>query len=169
MAVVRLVALAAVAAVGCRASEAGPSSGLAPPTGWKALPSLAAAASDAAKAKGVTVEGVEAWGDTARGCYGAWLAIAGNPASPDALAKQLVSSVTIDPALAGITVRDTVNRPAGAGAESLSLAFERAPYRGRIRALLASSGKIALLACFWNEREPVACEGACAQLLGGMP
>jgi len=168
MAVVRLVAAAAIAVIGCRASEAGPGSGLTPPAGWHALPSLATAATDAARNAGIKVEGAEAWGEPARGCYAAWMGLAGGKAAPEALADQLVTSLSAEPSLAGITVRDVVKPAAGAAAGTLSLGFTRAPYTGTLRAQLVKDGHVALLACFWNEREPVACETACTQLVGSM-
>jgi hypothetical protein len=50
----------------------------------------------------------------------------------------------------------------------LSLTFSRALYRGKLRATLAKDGKIAALACFWNNREPVACDQACTSMIGSM-
>jgi hypothetical protein len=168
MAVVRLVAAAALAVIGCNASEAGPGSGLTPPAGWKALPTLATAATDAAKTARITVESAEAWGEPARGCYAAWLGLTGGKGAPDKLADQLVASLTAEPSLAGISVRDLVKPEAGAAAGVLSLGFTHARYTGNLRAQLVRDGHIALLACFWNEREPVACATACTQLLGSM-
>ncbi|HEY5925906.1 MAG TPA: hypothetical protein VIV11_29665 [Kofleriaceae bacterium] len=152
----------------CRSSEAGPTSGLTPPAGWQALPSLATAASEAAKSGGITVDGVEAWGEPARGCYAAWIALRGAGGAPDAMADQLVRSLSVEPALLGILIRDVVKPAAGAASGVLSLAFERGVYRGKLRATLAKDGKVAALACFWNWREPIACEQACNGLIGSM-
>jgi hypothetical protein len=168
MAVVRLVGIAAIALAACRASEAGPGSGLDAPAGWKSLPSLANAARDAAKAGGLVVDGAEAWGETARGCYGAWLALATRPAKPATLADELVQGIQSEPALAGIRVTDVVKPAATTETDVLALSFERARYRGKLRARLAKDGHITTLICFWNEREPQACEAACGQLLGGL-
>ena len=153
---------------GCRASEAGPGSGLTPPAGWQALPSLATAASEAAKSGGTAVDGVEAWGEPSRGCYAAWIALRGSGGAPDAMADQLVRSLSVEPALMGILIRDVVKPAAGATSGVLSLAFERGVYRGKLRATLAKDGKLAALACFWNFREPIACDHACNGLLGSM-
>ena len=160
-----MLLLGGVLALGaCRASEAGPSSGLSPPAGWKPLPELASAASDAAKHAGVTIDGAEAWGEPARGCYGAWLGVHGGTGSPAALADAMLA--TIPPELA---VTD-VTRPSASGDTGvLTLSFARAPYTGRVRAQLARSGLISIVACFWNAREPSACEAACAPLLAGAP
>lgn len=148
----------------CRASEAGPGSGLAPPAGWQSLPSLATAATDAAKAEGVTVTAAEAWGDPTRGCFGTWLALRAGSRAPDKMADEIVASVAEE-----VTVRDVVMPPAGATGGTLSFIFERAPeYQGKLRAQLLRDGQVTLLACFWNEREPLACETACAQLIGGL-
>jgi hypothetical protein len=51
----------------------------------------------------------------------------------------------------------------------LSLAFERAPYHGKLRAQLAKDGAITALACFWNDREPAACAAGCTAMIGSMP
>lgn len=141
------------------------SSGITPPAGWQPLPALAAAARQAA---GVSVAGSEAWADTTRGCYAEWLAMRGPGASAAKLADQLLKSVTAEPALAGITIRDLVKPAAGADNGLLAFAFERGAYRGRLRAQLGSDGKIVAFACFWNQREPATCEQACTHLIGSM-
>jgi hypothetical protein len=173
--VVRIDAYAAIAALGvlaatasCRASEAGPVSGLVAPAGWRALPEIAGAASEAATQAGITVDGADAWGDPARGCYGAWLSLRGAGGAPDAIADRVVTELQAEPVLAGITVDRVVKPAGGADAGVLSLAFVRPPYRGTLRAQIARGGSYALLACFWNLREPIACETACAQLVGSM-
>jgi hypothetical protein len=160
--------LAAVIAIGCRASQADPGSGLTPPPGWRALPSLAQAATDAAKQAALTVDGAEAWGEPSRGCYAAWIAMRGTATAPDLMAQQLVAGLSSEPALMGIVVRDVVKPAAGAQSGVLSLSFERALYRGTLRATLASSGTISVLACFWNQREPAACSQACTKLAGSL-
>jgi hypothetical protein len=167
MAELRLIVLAlALAGTACRASEAGPSSGLTPPAGWQPLPSLATAAGDTAKQAAIALEGAEAWGDPARGCYAAWLGLRGNAGAPLAISDALLASFAID--LPGVTVADVVKPVANADAGIVSLTFTRPPYHGRLRAQLAKSGAITALACFWNTREPLACDAACGQLLGGM-
>lgn len=165
MARVRLIAL--VALCSCRVSEAAPNSGLTPPPGWSSLPSLATAARDAAKGGMLTVENAEAWGETSRGCYAAWLALAGGTHSRSALADDIVQGIEKEPALAGITVSELA-KPADLEPDNLSLAFARKPYRGRLKAQLSKDGRVALLACFWNEREPATCEASCTALLGSM-
>jgi hypothetical protein len=163
-----LALLLALALAACRSSEAGSGSGLTPPPGWTALPALATAASDAAKAGRISVDAVEAWGEPARGCYATWIALRGGGGAADVMATELVNSVRAEPALVGIVVRDVVKPAAGAKIGVLSLTFERGIYRGKLRATLGSDGKLAALACFWNLREPIACEQACTGLLGSM-
>jgi hypothetical protein len=69
--------------------------------------------------------------------------------------------------LPGLTVADVVKPdPKVPDAGVLSLSFTRPPYRGKLRAPIAKTGAIAVLACFWNMREPIACEAACNQLVG---
>jgi hypothetical protein len=150
--------------VACRASEAGPGSGITPPPGWQAMPSLATATSDAAKADGVVVDGAEAWGEPARGCFGAWLGLRAGARAPDAMVDALVKSLAAEK----IEVRDVVKPAAGAIAGTMSLVFEQAPYHGKLRGQLLKDGHMTLLACFWNDREPVACETACTQLVGSL-
>lgn len=152
----------------CRSSEAGPTSGLTPPPGWSALPSLATAASTAAKANKLTVHGVEAWGEPARGCYAAWISVRGGGGAPDAMATELVKSLSVEPSLMGILVRDVVTPAAGQPSGVLTLSFERGVYHGKLRANLAKDGTLGALACFWNLREPAACAKACDALIGSL-
>jgi hypothetical protein len=168
MAELRLIALSIAALAACRSSEAGSNSGLTPPPGWSALPSLATAASDAAKAGSIKVDAAEAFGDPARGCYAAWIAMHDGGGAPDAMAEQLVRGLSVDPNVWGILVRDVKMPAPGAARGVLSLGFERGIYRGMLRANLANDGAIAALACFWNLREPAACEQACKGLVGSM-
>ena len=154
-----LVALAA-----CGASDAAPGAGSAvppgvtppfmppkaaiatPPPGWIAIPSVASAARGA-------VTG-DAWGEPAMGCY----AVAVSFAAHDA--KALLAEVR-----ASVSIRDVVEPPAQGGV--LAFAFDKAPWQGRVRAVIAT-GEVTALACFWNDREPVACEAACVGVLGSL-
>ncbi len=154
--------------IACRSSEAGPTSGLTPPPGWSALPSLASAASSAAKASKLGVDGIEAWGEPARGCYAAWFSVRGGSGTPDAIATELVKSLSSEPSLMGIMVRDVVTPAAGQASGVLSLSFERGAYHGKLRANVATDGVIDALACFWNGREPAACAQACSAMIGSM-
>jgi hypothetical protein len=165
MAGLRLIALVAVAA--CRqAAGAEPHaiahSGVTPPAGWQPLPELATAVTTAAQSAGIVIDGSEAWGETAMGCYAVWLALSGGDAGAEALADQVFAGLTAE----NIVVKD-VAKPTGETGK-LQLVFERPPYHGRLRANL-DRGRIAALACFANQREPVACDAACNTLLGGAP
>jgi hypothetical protein len=149
-----LVALAA-----CRA-EADPGSGITAPAGWRTMPELATAVRTAAV--DVTVSGSEAWGEPAMGCYATWLAVHAGGAAPDAMAQQLLDRIAAEK----IEVRDVVKPTAGAETGTLSFGLARAPYHGRVRAELDRDGRVTALVCFWNQREPHACETACAALIG---
>ena len=143
-----------VFAIGCGKAEAVPAGAEVPvpkaPAGWSEMPDMAKAIATAA----ATAE-VHAWGEPARGCYAAWLALPG-AAGSDAIESELRG-------VKGLTVHDVTHSPG-----ELALAFERAPYRGRLRAATGAT-RLTALACFWNEREPAACAAACAKLLGGAP
>jgi len=163
MAELRLIVALAMM-TGCRCgseSKQAPASGpalhsnLAPPAGWQALPSLAAAARQTT----ADIAGSEAWGDPARGCYATWIALHGGGGALDKIADQLVKSLG-----AKATVRD-VAKPAP---NILTASFEHGDYHGKLHAQLATSGDLTALACFWNPREPAACEAACVKLLGSM-
>lgn len=121
-----------------------------PPAGWMPLPQLASAAKaqiDGARA--------EAWGEPAMGCYAATLTFA----------QRGAVAAMIDEAKKSVTVHDVVAPTTVAGV--LAFAFDKAPYQGRVRATL--DGKtVSALACFWNEREPAACEAACTALIGSL-
>ena len=159
-----LLRVTAVALVACSAAGADPAaapSSVAHPEGWKQLAPMAAAAGAAARADGVTIDSVDAWGEPAHGCYAVWLELHGGSADAPALADQVLAGIGRTAATA-LTVSDVVKPTAATGV--LTLAFTRLPYRGRVRAQLGK-GRIAAVACFANEREPLACQAICAQLL----
>jgi hypothetical protein len=154
-----IVALALVAA--CRqTAEAAPATTLAVPATWHALPRLV----DAFAA--TSLDHVEAWGEPAMGCYAVSLALLGEGAAPDVVGQQALDAIAAEPGLAGIAVSDVVKPAAGADRGTLAFAFARGAYRGRVRAALAADGQATAVACYWNDREPAACEAACTQLLG---
>jgi hypothetical protein len=140
-----LLALAACAA------EAAPTPGVTPPAGWMPLPQLASAAQAQ-----IAGSKAQAWGEPAMGCYAATLTFA---------QKGAVAAM-LDDAKKAVTVHDVVEPKTRAGV--LAFAFDRAPYKGRVRAVLDGT-TVAALACFWNEREPAACEAACTALIGSQP
>ncbi len=154
----------ALALAACGRAEAVPAPPLHPPATWQALPELAAVVGDAAKGDGVTVEGSAAWGEPAMGCYAAWLQLRLPATAPDALAQQVIAGLPV-----GTTTRDVVQPAAGADRGVLSLGFEHGAYRGKLRAQLAKDGAASALACFWNEREPAACDAGCTALIGSLP
>jgi hypothetical protein len=161
MANVRLIALAAMLAVGCSRADAEPP-GIAVPKTWEKLPALAEAARGALVINPkIEILSVDGWGERAMGCYAVRLDIRG-PGSAAAIAEQILTGIAAD---ATIKVRDLQKPPAGAGV--LSLGFEKAAYRGRLRAQIGP-GTIHAVACFANQREPRACELACDGVLGGI-
>ena len=94
-----------------------PGSGITPPAGWQAMPALATAASDARKPMALSSSGAEAWGEPARGCFGAWLGLRAGARAPDAMVDALVKSLAAEK----IEVRDIVKPAAGAAAGTVSL------------------------------------------------
>ena len=157
MAELRMIALA-VLAIGCRA-EAGPApgGGFTPAASCQPLHDLETAARTAIASDGVTVDTAEAFGERAMGCYVLHLALRGAANDPDRVAETLTQ--------AGLTVTELAKSAGG----PMTLAFARSPYHGRMRAQLAVPGAITAVACFWNQREPAACEAACTTLLGSQP
>jgi hypothetical protein len=97
-----------------------------------------------------------------------WLAL-GAPGAAEAIAQQVVAGFTAAAAGSGagakLTFKDAA-APAG-DAGVLALSFERGDHRGRLRARLGG-GRIAALACFANQREPLTCEAACTSFLGAI-
>jgi hypothetical protein len=141
----------------------------------------------AARADGVTIDAVDAWGEPARGCYGVWLELhGGTAAAAPALADDALASLqhTAGPAgLPGLHSRAAGSAaPAAIGSPNplvidevikpttaegvLAFRFTRPPYRGRVRAELGR-GRVAAIACFGNQREPVDCEARCARVIPG--
>jgi hypothetical protein len=162
MADARLILLVATA---CRAADADEgaaaktASGLTAPAGWRELPALASSARAAATAPGTSVDGVEAWGEPAMGCYAVWLALRGATGGGDDAARQVVDGLT--------TARFTLSESRTNGRE-VSVELERAPYRGALQ-VRVGDGALTALACVANERERPACAAACATLLGAAP
>jgi len=158
------------------------------PAGWKQLPAIAAAVGAAATADGVTIDAVDAWGEPARGCYAVWLDLHGGAAAAPVLAGDALDSLRRagapalgakpapragsaterpgSPAIVpspGTLELDEIAAPTGPTGV-LAFRFARPPYRGRVRAQLGN-GRIAAIACFGNQREPVACDAACATVV----
>lgn len=163
-----IVACSALAA--CARAQAAPGGDalgdFAVPAGWQELPAVAMS-TKIVLGTDVAVDHASAWGDPARGCYAVRLAVrsdgAASELAADVLAGFAAAAMPGEPAW---IVRDVV-APAG-DTGVLALQFERGDYRGRLRARLGG-GQIAALACFANARERVACDAACAGVLGAIP
>jgi len=157
-----MTAVALVALVACRPAGAEPASRGADdrPAGWIQLAPIAAATAAAAKADGVAIDAVDAWGEPALGCYAVWLALHGGTAGAPALADQVLAGFP------GSSISE-LTKPSGSDGV-LAFAFARPPYRGRVRAHLGG-GRVAAIACFGNQREPATCEAACRRVLQGAP
>ena len=150
MDLVRLATLALVASCGRASGDTGAAtSGLTPPAGWRALPELATAIG--AKAQ---LDGLEAWGDPARGCYAVWLAARGGGDLPGELLAALATEKVV--------TTDIVMPGGSTGI--LAFTLERGAYRGRVRAQV-DDGSVSALACYHNQREPLGCETTCAAFL----
>ena len=165
MADVRLIAILLVACADAGAQPP-PAVTIKPPAGWTAQPAIAAAAKDAlGKAK---VDGIEAFGEPAMGCYSVWMTVHGSGKATE-LAEQLVRGLT-EPdkkkPKRKVDIKDVVKPTAEEGV--LALTFESAPYKGRLRARLGK-GRITALACWSAQREPAACDAACTTILGALP
>jgi hypothetical protein len=179
----------AACSIACSSAAAEPGApASAPPTalpaGWVPLPPIAAAVAAAAKTDGVVIDAALAFGEPARGCYAVWLALHGPAATAAALADQVLDGLPAGggPRVAAGTRAAGAAPPAGSpgtisisgvvkpsGASGvLELAFARPPYHGRVRAQLGD-GRIAAVACFANQREPLTCDAACTRLLQDMP
>lgn len=157
-----------LALVACNAAGADPApAGALPgsPASWKTLPTIAHAVGSAAAADGVTVDASDAWGDPAVGCFALRLAMHGGAATTDALVAQVLGGQA-GAAAPRLTFSEVV-KPA-AGSDVLAFAFARPPYKGHVRARLAS-GKITAMACFGNQRDPASCDATCTHMLQGAP
>ena len=152
-----LVSCALIAACRAEAADAGAGSaksaaGLAIPAGWQAAPKIVEA-----MAGSNAVERPEAWAEPAMGCYAVAFAVPGG--APAEVAEQLTGALG-----SGTVARDVV--APGPDGGTMTFSFERGVYRGRVRAELQRV-ESAVVACFWNDREPAACEAACKTILGG--
>lgn len=112
------------------------------------------------------VDAIEAFGEPAMGCYSLWMTGRASGKATDA-AEQLVRGLMDDKKQKRkLEIKDVVKPVGEAGV--LSLGFETPPYKGRLRARFGE-GKLVALACWWSQREPVACEQACTTILGAVP
>jgi hypothetical protein len=140
------------------------------PAGWKPLPAIASAVRAAATADGVAVDATDAWGEPARGCYSVSIelhgALHGAPADAPALADQVLASLPAPITSPGGGELSELVRPSGPDG-ILAFRFASPPYRGRLRARLGR-GRIAAVACFFNQREPLACDAACTGVLAAV-
>ena len=95
---VALVASSAIALAACNAAGADPNAAASPraarPEGWKQLSAMASAVGAAAKADGVTIDSVDAWGEPANGCYAVWLALHGASGDAPTLADQVLAGIS---------------------------------------------------------------------------
>jgi uncharacterized membrane protein YgcG len=139
-------------------------SGVTMPTGWTVLPAIADAVAAAASAPGIVVDGVEAWGEPAMGCYAAWVRMHGGAAdvAPEVIAKQIADGFGSG---GGNASSSSSGSGVSGGGGRVTVEFARAPYRGRVRADV-TAGSVSALACFANQREPAACTAACDAMLG---
>lgn len=166
----------AVLVASCTPSEAAPQPKPVPvapdpPKGWMADPALAKAAAAAVvdpKQSAIAVTQTQAWSDPARGCYGLALDLRGGAGPIDAAADQLIAALGSE--LAGAKLHE-VQKPVAGPHGTLALGFDvlrgTAPYHGKLRADLESTGEVHALACLWNQREPKVCEAACTHWFGG--
>jgi hypothetical protein len=176
-----LTVLIALSLVGCRGAAAAddrdaapaaapaahaPGHGIDVPAGWRELPAIAdAAVAAATKIVDDAEVHAHAWGETSRGCYLAIVELVGSRRDTiPKLKRELQAALEASAELANwttspdnendaeITTKFTAGRLKGAAHVHLAVDGLRMP-----RALAA--------ACFYNERQPEVCEGACAPLL----
>jgi hypothetical protein len=158
----RLAALAlALAAAALGDAHAAPAGARALPAHWHELPAVMHAVTGALAP--ATVDHIAAWGDPAAGCFAADVVLRGAAGEAAVVRDEMLGSLRADPRLAGLVVHATAARPDGGS----DVTFERAPYQGTLRVTPSTTGEVEVFACVWNQREPVTCTAACAQLLGG--
>lgn len=155
--------LAACTSAEAQSNETPARSGIPTPPGWHDLPAVASAARHAL-GEGLEIEGTQAWGEPARGCYAVWIAIRGG-GTAQTIATDVVNGLT---AAGGgtVLVTDVVRPSTDEGV--LTFGFTRPPFRGKLAAKLGG-GRVAALACFANAREPAWCATGCTSLLGAIP
>ncbi|HEU4729292.1 MAG TPA: hypothetical protein VFT22_15430 [Kofleriaceae bacterium] len=163
------MSIAALVACSSAGAEPGPAGGSGPmPPGWKPLPAIAAAVQAAVGPGGAAIDVVDAWGAPAIGCYAVRVALHGGTQDARALADQVLggfaATAATGPRAISVSAIAKPTTPDGV----LAFTFDRPPYRGRVRAHLGA-GRVRVLACFDNQREPAICEAACARVLQGEP
>lgn len=179
----RALILAAAVLVGCRGASAEstettesaassppawspePRHGIDVPADWKELPEVAAAA--VAAARGILEDVVthgHAWGEPSRGCYLAVVELHGKRRDSIAsLKKELEATVG-----AGVEITGWTSSPDAEDSSEVEARFT-GTLSGQLRAHLVLDRQriphALAAACFYNDRQPAACENACTPLL----
>lgn len=142
LAMLLLAAGATGGSTACRAADAAPeivpdvstraTSGLTMPSGWRPIPAIAAAAT-AALEDPTAIDGAQAWGEPALGCYAVWISMRGT-GDAAAIGARIVSGLGGEPELVtselvGPVATRGASDAKGAGAvgatQLLTLAFGR--------------------------------------------
>jgi hypothetical protein len=175
----RAVILAAAVAAGCKGASADappadkapawspePRHGIDVPADWKELPEVAATAVTAARnvREDLLVHG-HAWGEPSRGCYLAVVELHGKRRDTiPTLKKELEAAVG-----EGVEITAWTSSPDAEDSSQIEARFTGKGFTGQLRAQLILDrqriGHALAAACFYNDREPAACENACTPLL----
>lgn len=174
----RAVILAVAAAAGCKGASAEataqegpawspePRHGLDLPRDWEELPEVAESAVHAALEvlDGVGVH-AHAWGEPSRGCYLAVVELHGKRRDTIAgLKKELEAALGDRVELASWTTS-----PDSEDTSEITARFTGEAVRGQLHAHLVLDGQriphALAAACFYNDRQPTACENTCTPLL----
>jgi len=143
-----------------------PRHGIDVPAVWKELPTVAEAASGAALAIAADAEvHAHAWGETARGCFLAIVALDGVRRDTMAGVVKTMQAAIDD----GLEVQEWTSSPDAEDHAELQARFTGHGTRGQLRASLVLDARriphALAAACFYNDRQPSVCENACTPLL----
>jgi len=174
--------LIALAAIGCRGAAGEstaqgapaigggePKHGIDVPATWKELPAIAEAMRGGSRGViGDAEVHAHAWGETARGCYLAVVAIDGNRRDSVAgVIKHLQAALDAD-----LEIGEWTSTPDAEDHAEVGARFTGSGMTGQLRASIVLDGRriphTLTAACFYNDRQPGVCENACTPLLAMM-
>ena len=135
------------------------------PAGWKAMPSLASVVA----AEDSPTVAATAWGDPAAGCYALWFTMRTTGPSTIDIERgglgTMLSSFGVNAAPSGSGATPVPQNPS----ELVDIVLDGKPGKLQLALTQLASRQVVLdaVACFHNEREPIACTIACGGILDG--
>ena len=130
------------------------------PAGWQPQPTLTEAARTAAAADlGPRAMAAAAWGDPVAGCFAAAIAID--------LDRRFTAATILGQLRTALAGAGTIDGWSNDDQSSARASVQRPGWRAAVRGAVIAGNqpRLAVVACFYNERSPARCQAACAPIV----